>query len=119
MREDTYTTVCNKCFKKTWYTTEQPCHCSYYDSKLDEYVLCTGTLKVIDNSNLNPRLTPYYKSGQRIEVTYADGNKLRAYVGKSTGWKPIYLEILKSNSYGGGEFYLPDDAKITPLNKYK
>lgn len=30
-----------------------------------------------------------------------DGRKNRFYIGKSTGFVPIYLEILKSNSYGG------------------
>ena len=112
-----YKTVCNVCYRKIWYETEQACHCTKWMG--DEQVPCTGTLKVIDNSELNPRLTQYYKSGQRIEITYKDGTTLRAYVGKSTGWKPCYLEILKSNSWGGGSFYLPEDATIRELNKYK
>ena len=31
-----------------------------------------------------------------------NGLKNRFYLGKSTGFIPIYLEILKNNSYGGG-----------------
>ncbi len=31
-----------------------------------------------------------------------DGKRNRFYIGRSTGWLPIYLEILKSNSSGGG-----------------
>ena len=35
-----------------------------------------------------------------------NGMKNRFYIGRSTGWLPIYLEILKSNSHGGGAMYL-------------
>ena len=68
----------------------------------------------VDESELDERFTKYYKSGQRVEVTWkegyedysgygyrTEGKKARFYVGKSTGWKPIYLMILNSNSTGG------------------
>ncbi len=87
-----YKTVCDKCYRKTYYTTSQPCH----------YAPCGGTLRVIDESDLDARFTPYYASGERVEVTYADGETERFYVGKSTGWKPIYLAIKTSRSHGGG-----------------
>jgi hypothetical protein len=57
----------------------------------------------IDTSRLDPIFTPYYQSGERVEVTWkpgfedyggygsrTEGHKARFYVGKSTGWKPIY-----------------------------
>ena len=37
---------------------------------------------------------------------YTDGKKNRFYLGRSTGWLPVYLEILKSNSMGGGSLFL-------------
>lgn len=40
-----------------------------------------------------------------------NGLKNRFYIGKSTGWMPIYLEILKSNSYGGSSLYLANGKR--------
>lgn len=67
-----------------------------------------------DESELDPRFTPYYISGERVEVEwldgyemyigygcYTDGKKGRFYVGKSTGTKPVYLQIQNKNSIGG------------------
>lgn len=67
-----------------------------------------------DFSELDERFTKYYNSGQRVEVEWlegyedftgygsrTDGKKARFYVGKSTGWKPIYLQIYRRDSMGG------------------
>lgn len=121
-----YKTVCNKCRKKTWYETEQPCKMTIFKGcgtcgsheYIDEPVKCAGTLKLIDNSSLDSRLDSFYKSKERIEVIYKDGTKARFYVGKSTGWKPVYLEIAKSNSTGGGAVYLPKDCEIRGTGKH-
>lgn len=108
MKEE-YKTVCDECFQGTWYETEQPCkrtyfqgcsHCGSHENKSKE-IKCTGTLRVIDTSSLVDIFTPYYKSKERVEVTYQSGEKERFYVGKSTGWKPVYLAIKKRNSWGG------------------
>uniref|UniRef100_A0A6H2A5D1 Uncharacterized protein n=1 Tax=viral metagenome TaxID=1070528 RepID=A0A6H2A5D1_9ZZZZ len=101
MPNEEYKTICDTCGRKTWYETEQKCHCSYPKKDLD------------------PRFTPFYERGERIEVEYEDGTKSRFYVGKSTGWKPVYLEIKKSNSSGGDVIYTDGIVKITPLNRYK
>ena len=71
--------------------------------------------KEMDYSDLDERFTKYYESKQRIEVEWKDGfedysgygcrtegKKARFTVGKSTGWKPIYLAILTKRSLGGG-----------------
>lgn len=34
-----------------------------------------------------------------------EGKKNRFYIGKSTGWIPIYLEILTNRSFGGGALF--------------
>ena len=128
MRTQTeYKTICNKCMQGTWYETEQPCHREVFNGcnecksheNISRKQKCTGTLKIIDNSSLNIRATRFYDSGERVRISYKDGTITRCYIGKSIGWKPIYLEILKSNSNGGGWLFLPGDAKIEGTGKYK
>ena len=48
---------------------------------------------------LKSPLHPYY--GQRVEVVDRYGNKRRFWVGRSTGWKPVYLEVKTTRSMGG------------------
>ncbi|MDD5355694.1 MAG: hypothetical protein PHY56_04115 [Candidatus Omnitrophica bacterium] len=121
-----YKSVCDNCGKKTYYEEEQQCHFFYPASRKCEtcghtetiepvkMVRCTGTLRLIDNSQLDERFTFAYERGLRVEVTWkkgyenyggygsrTNGQKARFRVGKSTGWKPIYLMLLKSNSLGG------------------
>ena len=70
--------------------------------------------EIRDFSDLDKRYQEYYESGERIEVELkegwemmmgygcrTDGKKLRFYVGRSTGVKPVYLMILNRNSMGG------------------
>lgn len=40
--------------------------------------------------------------GSRVEVVDCYGDKRRFIVGKSSGWMPCHLEILRRNSSGGG-----------------
>lgn len=49
-------------------------------------------------------LTPQLNGleGKRVEVVDCYGERRRFYVGKSTGWLPIHLEIARRNSSGGG-----------------
>jgi len=67
-----------------------------------------------DLSDLDKRFTPYFDSGERVEVEWkegyedftgygclTDGKKARFYVGRSTGWRPVYLQILRIDSTGG------------------
>ena len=68
----------------------------------------------MDYSEIDARFEPYYDSQERVEVEWkegyedftgygaqTEGKKARFYVGKSTGWKPIFLQILRRNSLGG------------------
>lgn len=47
-----------------------------------------------------------YLHGPRVEITYKWSNgeveKIRCYIGRSTGWLPVYLEIKTKRSAGGG-----------------
>ena len=124
--KDNYTSVCDKCGRRTWYDQEQQCHAEYSKTEICDtcgytetiepikMVRCTGILRLIVNSELDTRLTSYYESGERVEVIWkkgykdylgyglrTNGKKGRFYIGCSTGCKPIYLAIQKKNSSGG------------------
>lgn len=124
-----YKSVCDKCERRTWYDIEQQCHCVYnklktcehcgHSEKLDKQERCTGTLRIIDNSDLDSRFDYAYKEKRRVEVVYNDGTKSRFWVGKSTGWKPRYLEIKTRRSIGGSSIYAPKDAKINILKEQR
>lgn len=53
-----------------------------------------------DLSDLSPQLRGL--EGYRVEVVDQWGEVRRFWVGRSTGWKPIHLEIARINSNGGG-----------------
>lgn len=85
-----------------------------------------------DFSELDERFTPFYESGERVEVEYedgyedysgygarTDGKKQRFYVGKSTGWKPVYLQIYARNSAGGQAVFSHGIKSIKGLGIYK
>lgn len=68
----------------------------------------------LDTSDLDPRFAPFYESRERVEVTWkpgfedytgygarTEGRKARFWVGRSTGWKPVYLVLLTRRSCGG------------------
>ena len=62
------------------------------------------------NAHLTPALVGL--EGQRVEVTGPEGYKSRFYVGKSTGWLPIHLEIKTRASTGGGSVYIPEGGSV-------
>jgi hypothetical protein len=51
------------------------------------------------NADLTPQLTGL--EGSRVEVVDRYGETRRFYVGKSTGWFPVHLEIKRRDSSGG------------------
>lgn len=59
----------------------------------------TERAKVRDESDLTLVLRGL--EGYRVEVETTYGEKRRFIVGKSTGWKPIHLEIKTRRSLGG------------------
>ena len=73
----------------------------------------------LDTSGLAPQFEQYYQSKQRIEVQFAYGENVRGYVGKTTGWKPSYLLLLKSNSSGSSYLLGHGDKIIATFNKYR
>jgi hypothetical protein len=43
--------------------------------------------------------------GKRVEMIDCNGDTRRFYVGKSTGWLPVHLELSRKNSSGGPAVY--------------
>jgi hypothetical protein len=70
----------------------------------------TERLVLADYSQLVPALRQY--EGDRVEVTYPDGDKARFWVGRSTGWRPIHLEINTTRSDGGCQVYFPEGTTV-------
>lgn len=67
-----------------------------------------------DESELSAQFVPYYESGQRIEVEcHIEGIK-RGTVGVTTGWKPVFLLMLRSNSTGSS-ITLSDKDRIVKI----
>ncbi len=52
-----------------------------------------------DLSELTPQLIGL--EGYRVEVVTDYDEKRRFIVGRSTGWRPIHLEVSRRSAYGG------------------
>lgn len=100
-------TICDTCWHKTWYETEQPCNMSYAKKTTcdtcghthinhEKHVRCKGTLRVIDYTNIRTHLT----IGNRYTFRDKNGVKKRFTLGRTTGWKPCLL--LKYNARSTG-----------------
>jgi hypothetical protein len=52
-----------------------------------------------DTSDLNQEFIKHYESGERVTVNFGYEKK-RGTIGVTTGWKPCFLLMLRSNSRG-------------------
>ncbi len=106
-----YKSVCDRCGRKTYHENERPCtasvpvRCKSCGGQTGKFKRCPGTLRKIDNSRLNPAFHEYYKNNVRIEVAFRDKDgveywRKRGTIGKTTGWKPVYLLMLTRRSIG-------------------
>lgn len=128
MSED-FKSVCDVCGRKTWYEGNEQCHCSYPKQKTcrtcghsevihpETWERCKGTLRPIDNSDLNTDFTPYLHTGQRVEIKFSYGETKRGYIGKTTGWKPAYILLLTSRSRGSSYVIGKEDRLTKVVNK--
>jgi len=97
-------TVCDRCYRGTWYAEEGPCRrsrqqsCPTCHQGLDKYAPCGGTLRIIDPSNLAPGFTSAYQSEDRVRVRFSDGTKLTGTIGKTMGWHPVYILMRTARS---------------------
>jgi hypothetical protein len=76
----------------------------------------------------NKKLEGYKNNKNRIEIQWkkgyedfsgygnrTEGKKQRCYIGKSSGWIPIYLTILTSRSFGGSALLHNAIESIKPI----
>ena len=113
-RDPMHTSVCDRCYRGTWYTggemcrMSRPTRCKCCGQTTGEEP-CGGTLRAIDRSALAPAFARYHESGERIRVRFADGREATGTIGKSTGWRPVYLlmprvdSIASSDTLGAGD----------------
>lgn len=83
----------------------------------------------MDYSELDaaPILAVAFNSRERIEITWEEGwednpgrdGKTRCYVGKSTGWRPCWIMLLRRNSWGGGTLKMTGIKSIRGLGVYR
>lgn len=59
----------------------------------------TERFHLTDRSQLTPQLLQF--EGFRVEVVDKFGETRRFKVGRSTGWRPIHLELKRRDSSGG------------------
>lgn len=68
-------------------------------------------------------LLPFYESGERVEITWTPeygGGTVRGYVGRTTGWTPCYLLLLRRNSRGSSTLlYGSNIARVRGLGVYR
>lgn len=70
--------------------------------------------KDFSSENLFDKFIPYYKSGERIEVTFSSGEVKRGTVSVTTGWKPCFLLMLRRDSIGSS-WTLGKNDKVTKI----
>lgn len=71
-----------------------------------------------DTSGLAPKFIPYFESGQRIIVRTHFNWVVRGYVGVTTGWKPSFILLSKSNSISSPVLLDNRYEIIGTVNKY-
>lgn len=118
MKYNEYTSVCDNCNGRGWFekitpcTREMsiPCECcgSYENAKL---VKCTGKNVLIDYSDISRQFVSFYENGQRVKVKLSTGEIKSGTIGKTTGWKPMFMLLLRSSSTGSS-ILLTDNDKI-------
>jgi hypothetical protein len=115
-----HTTVCDRCYRGTWYKEPGPCHmsrpthCPTCHQTTGEGP-CGGTLRVIDRSALAPQFAHYYQTGERIRVRFAgEAEEVTGTIGRTTGWKPAYLLMRRSN-VRWSPYVLSADDRVTAV----
>lgn len=112
-RDPMHTSVCDRCYRGTWYPGGERCHysrptrCKCCGQTTGEEP-CGGTLRAIDTSALAPAFARYYESGARIRVQVA-GETMTGTVGKTTGWRPSYMLLRSANARSSSVLLSADD----------
>ncbi len=118
MTRTEYTSICDRCYRGTWFPGGDPCrmsrpiHCGECHQVKGDGP-CGGTLRAMDTSGLAPAFAPYYKNGVRIRVTDpATGFTRTGTVGRTMGWKPSYMLMHRSSSRGSWDLLTVRDEVV-------
>ena len=119
MQYNNFTSICDQCYQKGYHEKKEPCVRTIFDGcdKCGSHEIiskprkCKGTNRIIDYSDCSKQFIPYYESKQRIKVHFRYGETKSGIVGKTTGWKPVLILMLRSNSSGSSHI-LSDNDKI-------
>jgi len=68
-----------------------------------------------DDSDLNKEFIRYFENGKRIEVDFGYEKK-SGTIGITTGWKPVFLLMLRRNSSGSSYTIGKNDKVIRIIN---
>lgn len=64
-----------------------------------------------DTSGLSKQFVPHFRNDKRIKVKFSWGEVKTGTVGVTTGWKPSFILLLRSNSTGSS-YLLSDEDEI-------
>lgn len=67
---------------------------------------------LIDYSNIAPQFIPFYENGERVKVRFPDGMVKSGTVTMTTGWKPSFMLMLRSDSTGSSYLLTNEDEII-------
>ena len=68
-----------------------------------------------DPSSLNPNFVRYFESQQRIEVDFGYEKK-RGRIGVTTGWRPVFLLMLRVDSVGSSHTIGESDKVVKVIS---
>jgi hypothetical protein len=75
--------------------------------------------ELVDLPHRDPVLHPYYQSKERVEIILTGGDRVRCYIGRSTGWAPAYLIVKRRDSTGGCAVSAREIESIRGLGIYR
>lgn len=53
-----------------------------------------------DDSELSAQFVSHYESGKRVRVRFGYGEEMTGTIGVTTGWRPCFLLMRRSNDHG-------------------
>lgn len=88
------------------------------NGKFDKYIERAKSQHgdAFSRAGLDKRFIPFFNSGERIRVEFKHGEVQTGTIGVTTGWKPCFLLMLKSNSVGS-VYTLGKDDTIVAVQK--
>jgi hypothetical protein len=76
---------------------------------------CTGQNIIINYKDCPQKFIPYYESQQRVKIAFHYGKTTEVKsgrVGITTGWKPVFILMARSNSTGSSDILREKDEII-------